>query len=297
MEKQDMRTTEEMYDDSLARRLVAMLAPALFALFVLGLAQWSQAQSAGAVTFASAEAASRALVQAVQNHDEPALEAILGAGREVTSTGDDTVDRLEREQFSRKYQEMHRFVRETDGTTVLYIGAENWPFPIPLTSRNGKWHFDARTGSQEILFRRIGENEATTAEVCRTLISATRQDQTTADPIREFARAVVDEATAHALDTSSVATEKEPFHGYHFRALNREPGKTAASAGSGAATGKKFVDVAFVAYPVEYRSSGVMTFVVTKDGLVYERDLGPETSRLAREIPERSNVSGWGTVN
>ena len=95
---------------------------------------------------------SQGFVQAVQNHDEQALEAILVAGREVTSTGDDTVDRLEREQFSQKYQEMHRFVRETDGTTVLYIGAENWPFPIPLASRNGRWHFDARTGSPEILF-------------------------------------------------------------------------------------------------------------------------------------------------
>lgn len=167
-----MRTTEETYDDSLARRLAAMLAPALFALFVLGLAQWSPAQSSGAATFASAEAASQALVQAVQNHDEQALEAILGAGREVTSTGDDTIDRLEREQFSQKYQEMHRLVRETDGTTVLYIGAENWPFPIPLTLRNGKWRFDARTGSQEILFRSIGENEATAVEVCRMLTRA-----------------------------------------------------------------------------------------------------------------------------
>jgi hypothetical protein len=267
MEKQDM-STKVMYDDSLARRLAAMLAPALFALFVLGLAQWSQAQSSSAATFASAKAASEALVQAVQNHDEQALDAILGAGREVTSTGDDTVDKLEREQFSRKYQEMHRLVQEPDGTTVLYIGAENWPFPIPLTSRNGKWRFDARVGSQEILFRRIGENEAMAAELCRTLSSA-----------------------------SSVAAEKEPFHGYHFRALNGEPRKTAASPGSGAAAGKKSVDVALVAYPVEYRSSGVMTFVVTKDGLVYERDLGPETSRLAGEIPERSTVSGWSTVN
>jgi hypothetical protein len=292
-----MRTTEEMYDDSLARRLVAMLAPALFALFVLGLAQWSQAQSAGAVTFASAEAASKALVQAVQHHDEPALEAILGAGREVTSTGDDTVDRLEREQFSRKYQEMHRFVRETDGTTVLYIGAENWPFPIPLTSRNGRWHFDARTGSQEILFRRIGENEATAAEVCRMLTRAEQQHETTVDPIREFARAVVGDAPASAVNTSDVTAAKEPFHGYHFRVLNGELRKTAASAGSTAAAGKNMIDVAFVAYPVEYRSSGVMTFVVTNNGLVYERDLGPETSRLAREIQERSTASGWSTVN
>jgi hypothetical protein len=147
-----MRATEVLEDDSLGRRLAAMLAPALFGLFTLGLTQWSLAQSSAAATFASAEAASQALVRAVESHDEQALEVILGAEWDVTSTGDDTVDRLEREQFSRKYQEMHRLVQEPDGTIVLYIGAEDWPFPIPLASRNRKWHFDARTGSREILF-------------------------------------------------------------------------------------------------------------------------------------------------
>ena len=81
--------------------------------------------------------------------------------KEVTSSSDDVEDKLEREQFSRKYQEMHRLVQEPDGSTLLYIGAENWPFPIPLVSKNGAWHFDSETGTQEIKFRRIGENEAT----------------------------------------------------------------------------------------------------------------------------------------
>ena len=81
--------------------------------------------------------------------------------KEVTSSSDDVEDKLEREQFSRKYQEMHRLVQEPDGSTLLYIGAENWPFPIPLVSKNGAWHFDSETDTQEIKFRRIGENEAT----------------------------------------------------------------------------------------------------------------------------------------
>ena len=89
------------------------------------------------------------------------LEAILGAGTEVTSSNDDVEDKLERERFSQKYQEMHRLVREPDGLTVLYIGAENWPFPIPLVSKNGAWYFDSDSGLEEILFRTVGENEVT----------------------------------------------------------------------------------------------------------------------------------------
>jgi Protein of unknown function (DUF2950) len=264
-----MRTTDVTHKASLSRRLAAMMPPALLGLFVLGLAHSSLAQTSGTAMFPSPEAASQALVRAVQNRDERTLETILGAGPDVTSTGDDSVDTLEREQFSRKYREMHRFVREPDGRTVLYIGAENWPFPIPLISRDGKWSFDPRTGSQEILFRKIGENEATVADVCRTLTSAQQQHQTTAAPI----------------------------HGYYFRALNEESRKPAVVAGSQATTGKKMTEVVFVAYPVEYRSSGVMTFVVTKDGVVYQRDLGPETSRRARDIQEHSKVSGWTAVN
>src|SRR5579864_7353338 len=86
--------------------------------------------------------------------------AQTSATRTFSSAGDEIEDKLEREQFSQKYQEMHRLVREADGNTVLYIGAENWPFPIPLVSTNGAWHFDSDAGKSEILFRTIGENEA-----------------------------------------------------------------------------------------------------------------------------------------
>src|SRR5207248_10205510 len=120
----------------------------------------------------SPRAAAKALFEATQKQDEQALEAILGAGKEMTSSSDEMEDKLEREQFSRKYQEMHRLVREPDGSTVLYIGAENWPFPIPLVSKNSEWHFDSDRGKQEILFRRIGENEATAIQVCEEFAMA-----------------------------------------------------------------------------------------------------------------------------
>src|SRR6266852_3571847 len=142
------------------------------ALLIVGYSHLSLAQKSGPETFSSPGKASSALFQAVQNSDEEALERILGADKEVTSSNDEIEDKLEREQFSQKYQEMHRLVREPDGRTVLYIGAENWPFPIPLVSKNGTWHFDSDTGTQEILFRRIGENEATAIEVCEEFAMA-----------------------------------------------------------------------------------------------------------------------------
>jgi hypothetical protein len=240
-----------------------MAAPAICALLITAVPRSSFAATAGPKTFSSPDEASRALYQAVQNHDEEALEAILGGGKEITSSGNDDDDALEREQFSQKYQEMHRLVREPDGTTVLYIGAENWPFPIPLTSENGRWSFDSRTGTQEILFRRIGENEATALEVCR-----------------QYARSLATDGTASGDSDAPPPTENEAFRGYYFRIVG----------------GTKARDVVCVAHPVEYRSSGVMTFVVTKDGVVYQKDLGPTTPTVARAIDERKPASRWGVV-
>src|ERR1700686_1944903 len=159
-------------------RLAYRFASAVLVLFLLslllavGFAKSSFAQEAQPKTFASAGGAANALFEATQKQDEQALEAILRAGKEVTSSSDEVEDKLEREQFTKKYQEMHRLVQEPDGSTVLYVGAENWPFPIPLASKNGEWYFDSDQGKQEILFRRIGENETTAIEVCEEFAMA-----------------------------------------------------------------------------------------------------------------------------
>src|SRR3981081_932945 len=118
----------------------------------------SFAQKSSQTTFPSAEAASHALFVAVQSDNDQAVTQVLGGETELVSTDDSAEDKLEREHFAKKYEEMHRLVREPDGTTVLYVGAENWPFPIPLASKNGAWHFDSEAGSGEILCRRSGEN-------------------------------------------------------------------------------------------------------------------------------------------
>src|SRR5437016_6777907 len=149
-------------------RIVALVAVAL----VIGPPRWSSAAATGARTFASAAEASEALFQAARNGDRHAVEAVLGSADGVASCGDESRDAGERERFVEKYQELHRLVREPDGTTVLYIGAENWPFPIPLVSKNGAWYFDSDSGKQEIMFRRVGENEATAIEVCEEFAMA-----------------------------------------------------------------------------------------------------------------------------
>src|SRR5579863_7565531 len=173
--------------------IVVLLLAVGFLLLVVGLAGSSFAQESQPRTFPSPGEASDALFQAAQKQDEPALEAMLGAGKEITSSSDDEEDKLEREQFSQKYEEMHRLVQEPDGSVVLYIGAENWPFPIPLVSKNGLWYFDSETGKQEILFRRIGENEATAIEVAEEFAMASNASALKAasnDPITRFAESL-----------------------------------------------------------------------------------------------------------
>ena len=253
-------------------------------LLVAGFAGSSFAQGSQPRTFSSPGAATDALFQAAHNKDEQALEAILGAGMEVTSSNDEEEDKLERELFCQKYQEMHRLVQESDGSTVLYIGAENWPFPVPLVSKNGRWYFDSDRGKQEILFRRIGENEATAIEVCQQFAMAKNASAAKAageDPATQFAESLVSAG-------ASIADNKEPnlFHGYYFQSV------TGNSASEASGHGKKRSNSILVAYPTEYQSSGVMTFVVSRHGVVYEKDLGPSTTAVAPKIKAPTG-SGW----
>lgn len=268
-----MRTTN-LKSTIFPRRLSWIVALA-FTLLVIGHARLSLGQTSQQKTFSSPAEASAAMFQAVQSEDELTLEAILGAGKEVTSSSDDVEDKLEREQFSQKYQEMHRLVREPDGRTVLYIGAENWPFPVPLMSKNGAWYFDSDTGRQEIVFRRIGENEATAIEVCEEFAMAKKNDAVKADsedPITRFAENLVSAGAANTYNK-----ESSPFHGYYFRVVM-------LNSSAGANDTKKTRGLTLVAYPAKYRASGVMTFVVTHHGIVHEKDLGPNTTTVAPQI-------------
>src|SRR5258708_2557322 len=136
----------------------------------------SMGQQQGQKTFSSPENAINALVTAAQNNDEEALLDVFGPdGKQIVSSGDETEDAQNRANFLQRYQEMHRFVKEPDGTIVLYIGAKNWPTPIPLVNKGGSWYFDTDAGKKEILFRRIGRNEISTIRVCQELVAAEKE--------------------------------------------------------------------------------------------------------------------------
>ena len=280
-----MHTTNLIPETFSRLKLNWIAALAVLALLVMGHTQFSLAQKPGHKTFSSPGEASKALFQAVQNKDEEAVERILGVGKEVTSSSDETEDKLERERFTQKYQEMRRLVREPDGTTVLYIGAENWPFPVPLVSKNGVWYFDSDRGTQEILYRTVGENETTAIEVCHAVAKAKDPSETETpgdDSIRKYVQSLVSGGTASAVSAArDLENESSPFHGYYFRVVTNSAGGS-----------KKTGAVALVAYPAEYRSSGVMTFLVTRNGTVYEKDLGSKTTTVARKL-ERRPDSSW----
>jgi hypothetical protein len=281
------------------------------------------AQEAGQRTFHSAEDASRALFDALQAQDEQAPLSILGqAGKDILSSGDPQEDSDARVGFVVKYQEMHRFVTEGRGTVSLVVGAENWPFPIPLVSKNGSWYFDTPAGKNEILFRRIGKNELAAVDACRELGAA--QNQYFAHPPanlpRQFAQKLVSDEGRHNglywhgasdefnspidpliayarqnLPTDQVG-EHVPFNGYMFRILKSQGPHAPGGAKNYIVDGMMSRGFAFVAYPVDYRSSGVMTFIVGGSGAIYEKDLGPDTTTLARAMRVYDPDSSWHKV-
>jgi hypothetical protein len=165
---------------------------------------------------------------------------------------------------------MHRWVRESGGIETLYIGAENWPFPIPLVSHNGVWRFDSEAGIKEILFRRIGENEVTAIAMCDTLVTAVTHPGTDSE---------ADRLVKTLLPNVQLASKPVSLQGYYYHILPNPGGGFVA-----------------IAYPAVYRSSGVMSFIVTQDGGVSEKDLGPNTANIASAMTRYHADATWSPV-
>jgi len=289
------------------------LAMLLSACFSAG----SAAQQKGQKTFSSPEQASQALVAAARNNDEKTMLEILGPNaHDIVSSGDPTQDAENHAQFARKYQEMHRFVKEPDGSVMMYIGAENWPAPIPLAMKGTAWYFDTQAGKMEILFRRIGRNELSAIRVCQELVAA--QKEYHGIQHREYAMQIFSDEGQHnglywkvadgepqspigPLVASAVAEgyvkgqagPPTPYRGYFFRILRRQGKHAPGGAKNYIANGKMTEGFAFIAYPAEYRSSGVMTFVVNEDGIVYQKDLGKKTESLGKAVQEYNPDTTW----
>lgn len=277
----------------------------------------SVAQQAGQKRFSSPEDASSALYAALQSNDEKELLDILGPdNKQIIKSGDDTQDAQNRANFVENYKEMHRLAREPDGTTTLIIGARNWPTPIPLVNKNNSWFFDTEAGAKELLFRRIGRNELSAIRVCQELVAGEMEYRSSEHD--EYARQIYSDQGKHnglywkvaddepqspigPLVASAVAEgyvkgqagPPTPYHGYYFHILTKQGKHTPGGAKSYIVHGKMTEGFAFLAYPAEYRSSGVMTFIVNQDGEVLQKDLGKKTDVFAKAMKKYDPDSSW----
>jgi Protein of unknown function (DUF2950) len=276
---------------------------------------------AGQQTFSSAADAVSVLFTAIRKDDQSTLLKVLGgSAKDIISSGDEAEDKNDRDRFVQKFQQMHRLVTEPDGTTTLYIGAENWPTPIPLVHKSGSWYFDTAAGKQEILYRRIGKNEMSAIQVCGELVDAEKEYYAAphdSDPNPQYAQKFFSDpgkhnglyweasagetaspigplvASAASEDNRETKDQKlQPFQGYYFRILKAGGAKSGGER-SYVVDGKMTRGFAFVAYPAEYRSSGVMTFLVDQDGIVYEKDLGPRTAEMAKALTRYARDKSW----
>lgn len=261
-----------------ARARRAVLPVAIAVMWATTNASPGRAEPSDRQTFASAAEASKTLFEAVRANDGELIVKILGVPTELASSGDKNQDKLDRECFAQKYQQMHRMVREDDGKVILYIGAENWPFPIPLLEKDGVWRFDPDTGVKEVLYRRIGENELTAIATCHEFATANRAGAKAEIPADSFAASLA----------SRTAGDAVLFHGYYFRVLAQ--GATSAPPEG---KGKPSSRYTLIAYPAEYRSSGVMTFAVTANDVVYEKDLGESAASPRSSMPAFHKDATW----
>ncbi|HEY3705917.1 MAG TPA: DUF2950 domain-containing protein [Terracidiphilus sp.] len=281
-----------------------------------------RAQSSGEKTFASPGDAVLGLYTAVKKGDNATLDAIFGSqSAKILHTGDDVADKNAIDKFLRQYEQMHRVVIEPDQTATLYVGAANWPMPIALARNSGgQWYFDTGRGLQEMLYRRIGANEVDAIEVLHTLIGAQKEYASAPHDdgkTKQYAARLFSEEGKHnglywktadneapspigplLADASDEGYRRKqgqpnPFHGYIFRMLTRQGASAKGGAHDYMTNGVLTRGVAFVAYPAEYRNSGVMTFIVNQDDVVYEKDLGSDTARLAAAVTEYNPDNTW----
>ena len=271
--------------------------------------------------FASAQEAMQALVAALRAGDTKALVGILGSeGRTLTSSGDPVADRQSREMFLQAYDAANRLVTSGD-VTVARLGNDEWPFPIPLVNERDRWHFDARRGREEIIARRIGRNELFTIQTCLAYVDAQREyyaEDHKGDGILEYAKQFASSPgkrdglywAAKPGDPPSplgdlVASARAegyrrakgggptPFHGYLYRILTAQGPAAADGAYDYVVRGHMMAGFAMVAFPAQYGVSGVMTFLVNHDGVVYQKDLGPNTRSIGLAMRQFNPDGTW----
>jgi len=311
-----------LYKKGEKRWLIVLVCLVAAAMFLLGTAPDSQAAGMPQKTFSSPEEAVKSLVAAVRSNDIKEMLAILGPGsRELISSGDDVADRAGREKFLKAYDQMNTLQQESADKMVLSIGADNWPLPIPIVKKGATWVFDIRKGKQEILNRRIGRNELHIMDVLHAYVDAQHEYATKdcrGDGKVEFAQRLIStegkrdglywEAkegeeesplgplVARAAKEGYANADLSPFHGYYFNILKGQGKHVDGGAYNYVVKGKMILGFALVAYPAEYGNSGVMTFILNQEGIIYQKDLGKDTKRRAEAMKIFDPDKSWTKV-
>ncbi len=288
-------------------------------LFAQGCASFAPPES-----FSSPQDGVNAIVEAARTHSSDRLKQILGGSSEdIVSSGDPVADRKTLDDFIKRYDEKHQLTTESDGSVTLVAGNNDWPMPIPLVKdeKTGTWHFDVARGKDEIINRRVGRNEIDVVQVCLAVTDAQREYATRdpenigvpvyakkfrSDPGKKnglYWNAAEGEPPSPLGPLAATASEQgysraeggepQPFHGYYFRMLKEQGQHANGGARSYVVGGKMVGGFGVVAYPADYGNSGVMTFIVNHEGVVYQRDLGKGTERIAKSMTEFDPGPGW----
>jgi Protein of unknown function (DUF2950) len=277
--------------------------------------------------FASPEDALKGLVEAVKTKDKAALDQIFGPSGKDLRSSDEVQAATEFEEFTKHVAEKTSLVKENDSRVIIYIGNENWPFPIPLIKLNGQWFFDTEAGKEEVLNRRIGEDELTAILVCRTYVKAQREyvlKDWDGDGILAYAQKLrSDPGTKNGLfwkhapgeavsplgelvaqariegykkEKTVFKEQPVPFHGYYFKILTKQGEHASGGQYDYIINGNMVGGFGLVAFPSNWGKSGVMTFIVSQQGKVYQKNLGSDTMKIAQEMQSYDPDEMWALV-
>jgi hypothetical protein len=304
------------------RRLT--LAVTVSAVVAIGLG--GKVEAAEQRVFTGPDEATQALVDALSGSDAQLAEAILGPdGEKLLHSGDPVADRKATQRFLRAYAKRHRLEYKNDDKAVLHVGREDWPWPVPIVRKQGAWRFDSAAGAEEILNRRIGRNELNAIQVCLAIVDAQREYASTdhdGSGVRAFARRLVSTAGAQdglywpteegkelsplgplvaraveeGYSTSPAGGKPVPYHGYFYRVLTGQGEHAKGGAYDYLVDGRMLGGFALVAHPARYGVSGIMTFIVNHDGVVYQKDLGEDTAQLARSMSKFDPDPSWSRI-
>lgn len=278
------------------------------------------------MSFDNPEQAVQSLVEAVRADQPQQILKLLGPeGERLVFSGDPVADKLGREKFVTAYDKANRIEQQNAEQAVLVIGKKQWPFPIPVVKTGTSWHFDTQAGVEEILDRRIGRNELSAIEVCLAYVDAQHeyasQDRDN-DGMLEYAQHFMSSPEKHdglywpSADgkpqspmgpliaaaqaegytpgkNAQHALDRSPYHGYFYRILNQQGSHATDGSRNYMAEGSMIGGFALVAFPASYGDSGIMTFIVSQDGIVYQKNLGKDTEASARRMTEYDPDSSW----